>query len=78
MSNALLACLLLNRTEIREKLIVKGIEVPETTTFIPACHNTTTDQIIWYDNAIKLFSDQERFLNTVKQDVDKASDLLRR
>ena len=44
--NARLACWLLNNSEIREKLKVHGISIPDDTWFVPAVHNTTTESIV--------------------------------
>ncbi|BBP44134.1 YbcC family protein [Thiosulfativibrio zosterae] len=40
---------LLNRLDIREGLMAQGIDIPETTEFIAALHNTTTDDIKCFD-----------------------------
>ncbi|GIV28490.1 MAG: hypothetical protein KatS3mg027_2304 [Bacteroidia bacterium] len=39
----------LNRTDIRKILMNRGINIPETTVFIPCLHNTTTDELVYYD-----------------------------
>lgn len=46
-ANAVVASQSLNDPEIRKALRNKGIDIPEETQFIPACHNTTTDEIRW-------------------------------
>lgn len=43
--NALVLCQILNRSAVREMLAVEGIHIPETTHFIAAEHNTTTDTV---------------------------------
>ncbi len=47
--NARLAALLLNLLEIREALSERGIEIPNDTHFVGAVHNTTTDEIEFFD-----------------------------
>ena len=46
-ANATIAAQTLNDPQIRNALRNKGIDIPEETQFIPACHNTTTDEIRW-------------------------------
>ncbi len=43
--NARFAAALLNRVDIRAKLAQRGINIPNTTWFIPALHRTTTDVV---------------------------------
>jgi len=38
-------CWVLNNCEIRHTLQAKGIHIPNETTFVPASHNTTTDEM---------------------------------
>lgn len=40
---------LLNEGDVRQALFSEGIAIPETTCFIPALHNTTTDHIQCFD-----------------------------
>ena len=40
---------LLNEPEVRQGLRARGIEVPATTVFVAALHNTTTDEIEGFD-----------------------------
>ena len=47
--NARFAALLLNQPFIRECLAERGIEIPEDTHFLAGLHNTTTDQISFFD-----------------------------
>ncbi len=47
--NARLMAMVLNLPEIRLGLKQKGIEIPETTRFIGALHDTTRDEIQFYD-----------------------------
>jgi uncharacterized protein YbcC (UPF0753/DUF2309 family) len=47
--NARAAAALLNDAEVRAGLLARGIEVPATTLFVGALHNTTTDQVTVFD-----------------------------
>ncbi len=47
--NARVICAMANQPEVRRRLLAKGIEIPEDTWFIPAVHNTTTDEITLHD-----------------------------
>jgi uncharacterized protein YbcC (UPF0753/DUF2309 family) len=49
--NARFAAMLLNQTAIREALVQRGIEIPADTHFMGGVHNTTTDQIEFFDTA---------------------------
>lgn len=46
-ANAAIAAQSLNDPQVRNALRNKGIDIPGETQFIPACHNTTTDEIRW-------------------------------
>lgn len=47
--NAQMAAALLNDVEVRKSLVPRGIEIPESTLFVAAVHNTTTDAIRFSD-----------------------------
>ncbi|MCA9137667.1 MAG: DUF2309 domain-containing protein [Planctomycetales bacterium] len=47
--NARFAALLLNQPFVRNELIERGIAIPEDTYFLAALHNTTTDEIRFFD-----------------------------
>ncbi|MBB3212567.1 hypothetical protein FHW67_001850 [Herbaspirillum sp. Sphag1AN] len=47
--NARVAAHLLNQPEVRAGLALQGIDVPATSHFIAALHNTTTDELEWFD-----------------------------
>ena len=47
--NARVLCDLLNSASVRVHLRGLGIDIPEDTHFLPALHNTTTDQVLLYD-----------------------------
>ncbi|MFN0055785.1 MAG: YbcC family protein [Planctomycetales bacterium] len=48
-SNARAACLILNAAPVRQALAARDIEVPEDVWFLPAVHNTTTDEMEFFD-----------------------------
>lgn len=50
-TNAIVMATLLNDTNVRAGLKAKGINIPSTTRFIPACHETTADRVVFYDEA---------------------------
>ncbi|WP_197524628.1 DUF2309 domain-containing protein [Botrimarina hoheduenensis] len=47
--NARLAAQLLNRSEVRAELLTRGIELPPHVHFLAGLHNTTTDEIRFFD-----------------------------
>ncbi len=47
--NARLAALLLNQPAVRTALQLRGIQIPDSTHFLAGLHNTTTDQIEFFD-----------------------------
>ena len=49
--NARVLADLLNDPAVREHLRALGIDVPAATHFLPALHNTTTDQVVLYDTS---------------------------
>lgn len=40
---------LLNEPAVRQGLKLQGVDVPDSTAFVAALHNTTTDEIEWFD-----------------------------
>jgi uncharacterized protein YbcC (UPF0753/DUF2309 family) len=38
-----------NKPAVRQRLLEQGITIPDDTWFVPALHNTTTDQVVMYD-----------------------------
>jgi len=69
-------CMIANSKEVREKLKDKGIEIPETTRFIPGLHITTTDVIKFFDTDI-LSDDERQKFSKIEDDFNKASQLSR-
>jgi uncharacterized protein YbcC (UPF0753/DUF2309 family) len=50
-ANARVAAALLNDRAVRAGLAARGIEVPDDTWFVPALHDTTTDEVRLFDTA---------------------------
>lgn len=65
-SNARILAAILNQQEVRMQLSKNGIAIPQTTCFIAAQHNTTTDEVILYG-----ISDAVA-INKLKRDLEKA------
>ena len=70
--NARALCMIANKSEIRDKLKEKGIDIPNDTRFLPAMHVTTTDEITFYDTNILNVQELE-LLSKMQQDFEKAS-----
>lgn len=47
-SNARILAAIMNRSKVKMQLAKNGIHIPETTLFIAAEHNTTTDEVVLY------------------------------
>jgi uncharacterized protein YbcC (UPF0753/DUF2309 family) len=75
--NARAAAALLNDGEIRAGLVSRGIEIPATTLFVGALHNTTTDEVTLFDESADSAVHQ-RHLAEVRVVLDRASGATRR
>jgi uncharacterized protein YbcC (UPF0753/DUF2309 family) len=64
----------LNKKEIREKLKQNRISIPDDTVFIPCLHNSTTDDILFYDTE-KLEENKKNHLKKHREIFQKALDL---
>jgi uncharacterized protein YbcC (UPF0753/DUF2309 family) len=60
-----------NRKDVRKFLFENGFEIPESTYFVGAFHNTTTDGVEYFDQSIIPDSHQKLFLRA-KQDIEVA------
>lgn len=65
-------CMIANSDAVREKIKEKGIEIPNTTKFIPGLHITTTDEIKFYDLDILNDNEMTRF-EMIKHDFNEAA-----
>lgn len=66
MSNAIIACQVLNDEKVRASLAEQGILIPSETRFIGACHDTTTDCVRWYETQALLTDSQSQSLDQIK------------
>jgi len=74
--NARAAAALLNAAEVRVGLLERGVVVPSTTRFLPALHDTTTDEIALFD-LDEPGPDFAPDLAVTRGWLDRASDLAR-
>jgi uncharacterized protein YbcC (UPF0753/DUF2309 family) len=58
--NARVICHIGNHPVVREKLKERGIELPESTQFVPVLHDTSRDEFTYYDLAVLSKRNQER------------------
>ncbi len=58
--NARVLSFMANHIDVREALKTKGIEIPETTQFIGALHDTAADIILFYDTRILSQTNKEK------------------
>lgn len=65
-SNARILAAIMNTAEVKSHLAKNGINIPETTRFIAAEHNTTTDEVTLYNVA------NNTQINLLKQNLSKA------
>ena len=65
-------CMIANTKEVREKIKEKGIDIPDTTKFMPGIHITTTDEIKFYDTDILTAEEAPQFSKIVA-DFNEAS-----
>ncbi len=69
-------CMIANSADVREAIKEKGINIPDSVTFVPGLHTTTTDEIVFFDTDNLSLEQQERF-KKVHDDFNKASKLSR-
>jgi uncharacterized protein YbcC (UPF0753/DUF2309 family) len=65
-------CMIANNKEVREAIKEKGINIPESTKFMPAMHITTTDEIKYYDADILTPEEAPKFFK-IMSDFNQAS-----
>ena len=76
-ANARVAADILNQPAVREGLQQKGIHIPAGTIFIAGLHNTTTDEILIYEDEV-LSASQSAELEKIKTWLAAASKMSRR
>jgi uncharacterized protein YbcC (UPF0753/DUF2309 family) len=47
--NSRVACFMANHAEVRKLLAVRGITIPDSTRFVGGLHDTTRDEVVFYD-----------------------------
>ena len=65
--------IILNKKEVREKLSIK---IPDNTVFIPGLHNTTTDEVEFFDEDIISKESLDKW-EEIKRDIRKAGEKTR-
>lgn len=70
--NARTHCMIGNKPEIRAKLRERGVNIPDDTVFIPSLHNTTTDEMSFYDTDVLSEADKILF-DKMDEDFKAAS-----
>lgn len=55
--NARVLCFMANHPKVREKLAERGLVIPSETQFLGGLHDTTRDEIVFYDEATSLSSE---------------------
>jgi len=74
--NARAAAALLNDPDVRAGLLARGVEVPATTVFVGALHNTTTDEVTLFHDGIP--TSHQADLASTQALLDRASAITRR
>ncbi len=60
--NARVICHMANHAQVRELLVQKGITIPHETQFVSGLHDTTRDEVIFFDEAELTAANRERHL----------------
>jgi uncharacterized protein YbcC (UPF0753/DUF2309 family) len=72
--NARVFAFMANHAKVREILKIKGIVIPAETQFIPAMHDTASDEVWFYDEEI-LIPENARQHNLYKETFEEALDI---
>jgi uncharacterized protein len=70
-ANARIAALMSNRQDVRKRLVENGISIPDTTVFLGAIHDTTRDEIRFFDTEA-ISDDQKQFHDIYKKVIRKS------
>lgn len=70
-ANARIIAEILNNGKVRQALHKKGVSIPQSTLFLAAAHNTTTDNVAIYDHDFSPAFDEK--ICALRQDLAKAS-----
>ncbi|MEZ4246928.1 MAG: putative inorganic carbon transporter subunit DabA [Polyangiales bacterium] len=63
-----------NTPDVRRLLAAEGLEIPESTAFVGAYHDTATDEVLYYD-VDRLSEPHRAALEALKPPLDRASEL---
>jgi len=69
--NAKVFAKIANKREVREKLKTRGIDIPDDTYFVAGEHNTTTDEVEFFDLE-EVPATHTPFLKKIKEDIELA------
>ncbi len=69
--NARVFCFMANKKEVRERLRERGIDIPEDTLFLAGEHNTTTDEVEFFDTDL-IPPTHKVFLEKLVEDIKLA------
>jgi uncharacterized protein YbcC (UPF0753/DUF2309 family) len=75
-NSARIATTILNTEAVRRGLAARGIEIAHSTEFLAAQHNTTTDNVVFYDEE-KLSSANRKRLTQLSEDLSLSGERLR-
>ncbi|MCE3294798.1 MAG: hypothetical protein K0R65_512 [Crocinitomicaceae bacterium] len=64
--NARTACFMANHPEVRKGLAERGIQIPDSTQFVGALHDTSRDEITYFDTAVLHESNKALHLKNVQ------------
>jgi len=68
-ANAKVAATILNDPIVREAMVKEGIEIPRSTLFLSALHNTTTDEVTIFDEHVNISPWHKKHLGELKQSL---------
>lgn len=72
--NARIAAMLLNQSDVRSELGNRGIQIPSETQFVAAIHDTTSDDISYFDTDL-LSAQQAQHLSVLRANTTQATGL---
>ncbi|MGB0128867.1 MAG: DUF2309 domain-containing protein [Rhodocyclaceae bacterium] len=72
--NARIFAAMANKSEVRALLARKGVVIPDDTWFVPALHNTTTDETLLHD-LDQVPAGRQTYLNRIQEDLTAAGRL---
>ena len=73
-TNSRVFCMMANHPKVRELLAGRGLAIPDQTQFVPAMHDTASDQMGYYDEGVLTPANRQRH-EAVRQQFEQALDL---